>query len=181
MLLDRRIETSKVLGHLLDCASGALADRFLPRSVLEFKEPEHLEMDWQRKRKRTAPPAPLRRASRARSSGKVVQIAFSDDEEDWLETGGPLVRVHSTPAKLTCAPDVTTSETTTASPPAAVEPAATEPAIVARKSLETPATVEQGMSIFPLSDPLARYVPLRIRRIPSHEDWLMDSLKPNEA
>ena len=138
-------------------------------------------MDWQRKTKRSAPPAPIRRASRARSSGKVVQIAFSEDAEDWLETGGPPVRVHSTPAKLTCAPDVTTSETTTASPPTAVEPAATQPAVVAPKSVETPAPVEQGVISFPLSDPLARYVPLRIRRIPSDEDWLMDSLKPNEA
>lgn len=47
---------------------------------------------------------------------------------------------------------------------------------------ETPAPAEQGVLVFPLSDPLARYVPLSICRIPSDEDdWLMDSLKPNEA
>ena len=77
--------------------------------------------------------------------------------------------------KLTCAPDVTTSETTTAAP------IAVEPAVVTPKSIETPAAVEQAVLISPLSDPLARYVPLSIRRIPSDEDWLMNSLKPNEA
>ena len=120
-------------------------------------------MDWQRKTKRSAPPAPLRRASRARSSGKVVHIAFSEDEEDF--GGGPPVRVHSTLVKLTCAPDVATSETTT-----------TAPAIVA------PAAAEQcgGVPIFLPSDPLARYVPLSVRRIPSDEDWLMEGLKPAE-
>ena len=123
-------------------------------------------MDWQRKTKRPAPPAPLRRAAHARSSGKVMRAAFSDDEEDWLVTGGPLVRVHSTPVKLTCAPDVTTSETPTAGP-AVVDPIAAEQC--------------GGLPVFLPSDPLARYVPLSVRRIPSDEDWLMEGLKPAEA
>lgn len=106
-----------------------------------------------------------------------MRVAFSDDEEDWLETGGPPVRVHPNLVKLTCTPDIATSAA------AAVEPAAAEAAAVASKSIKTSAAVQE-QSCVPIcspSDPLSRYVPLRIRRIPSGEDWLMDSLRPTEG
>mmetsp|Transcript_1012 Transcript_1012/g.2807 ORF Transcript_1012/g.2807 Transcript_1012/m.2807 type:complete len:140 (-) Transcript_1012:363-782(-) len=135
-------------------------------------------MEWQRK-KRSAPQAPPRRTAHARASGKIMAVAFSDDEEDWLETGGPPVRVHPTLVKLTCAPDVATSEATTAA--AAVEPAAAEAAAVGCKRIKTSVQEQSGVPICSPSDPLSRYVPLGIRRIPSGEDWLMDSLRPTEG
>ena len=136
-------------------------------------------MDWQPQTKRSAPPAPLRRTVRARRSGKAVSP--DDDEDDWLFGDGPPARVHPTPVKLTCALDVASSKVTTVTP-SSIAPAA-EPAAVALKSIETPATVEQGGRVlnFHPSDPLARYVPLRVRRVPSDEDWLMNKLVPNEA
>lgn len=110
-----------------------------------------------------------------------MRVAFSDDEEDWLETGGPPVRVHPTPVKLTCTPDVDTSEATAAA--AAVEPGAAEAAAVASKSIETPAAVREqgGVPIFRPSDPLSRYVPLSARLLACDEDWLLESLAPAEG
>lgn len=107
-------------------------------------------MEW-RPKKRHAPPLPPRRATHARSSGKKLRVVLSDDEEDWLATGGPEPVVHPTAVKLTCAPDVATSTA------AVVKPAAVVPA--------------HGLSF---DDILRKYPPLKMRIVSSDEadDWL---------
>jgi len=127
-------------------------------SCLELSEHELffvLTMEW-RPKKRNAPPLPARRAVHAHSSGKRVRVEISDDEEDWLATGGPAPTVNPTAVKLTCTPDVATSAAATSAP--VVKPVPVKPAAVALS----------------FDDIIRKYPPLKIRVVAEHEadDWL---------
>lgn len=153
--LGRRLLSSRAHRQsLCICQEGFPVLGFLNTST-RFSGHEHSffwTMEW-RSKKRNAPPAPPRRSAHAHRSGKKVCIAFSDDEEDWLVTGGLEPKMH--PSAPICAPDRATDVVATA--PVAV---VNNPAPVAALSFD---------------DFIRKYPPLKIRVVSQDDegdDWL---------